>query len=64
MATLFECSTDNIGLYLKNIFESGELDKSSVTGESAAAATDGKFLEKALNNFGYNAFISFSSCLI
>ena len=27
MATLFDCSTDNIGLHLKNIFESGELDK-------------------------------------
>lgn len=26
MAQLFECSTDNIGLHLKNIFASGELD--------------------------------------
>jgi len=42
MSTLFECSTDNIGLHLKNIFESGELDKSSVTEESPATATDGK----------------------
>ena len=30
MATLFDCSTDNIGVHLKNIFESGELDKDSV----------------------------------
>ena len=25
MATLFDCSTDNVGLHLKNIYESGEL---------------------------------------
>lgn len=25
MAMLFDCSTDNIGLHLKNIFKSGEL---------------------------------------
>ena len=31
MAQLFDCSTDNIGLHLKNIFASGELDKDSVT---------------------------------
>lgn len=27
----FDCSTDNIGLHLKNIFKSGELEESSVT---------------------------------
>lgn len=31
MAMLFDCSTDNIGLHLKNIFKSGELEESSVT---------------------------------
>ena len=31
MAALFDCSSDNISLHLKNIFESGELDKDSVT---------------------------------
>jgi len=42
MAELFDCSTDNIGLHLKNIFASGELEKSSVTEESSATASDGK----------------------
>ena len=42
MAELFDCSTDNIGLHLKNIFASGELEKSSVTEESSATAADGK----------------------
>ena len=42
MAQLFDCSVDNIGLHLKNIFKSGELDERSVTEESSATASDGK----------------------
>jgi hypothetical protein len=42
MAEIFECSTDNISLHLKNIFNSGELDKNSVTEEFSATALDGK----------------------
>ena len=42
MAQLFDCSTDNIGLHLKNIFKSGELDKDSVTEKNSATAADGK----------------------
>lgn len=42
MAELFECSTDNISLHLKNIFSSGELDKDSVTEKISATAADGK----------------------
>lgn len=42
MAMLFDCSTDNIGLHLKNIFKSGELEESSVTEKNSATATDGK----------------------
>lgn len=42
MAQLFDCSTDNIGLHLKNIFKSGELEEKSVTEESSATAADGK----------------------
>ena len=42
MAQLFDCSVDNIGLHLKNIFKSGELDEKSVTEESSATAADGK----------------------
>ena len=34
MGTLFDCSTDNISLHLKNIFASGELVKESVTEKS------------------------------
>ena len=34
MGMLFDCSTDNVGLHLKNIFTSGELVKDSVTEKS------------------------------
>lgn len=42
MATLFDCSTDNIGLHLKNIFKEGELEEDSVTEEFSVTASDGK----------------------
>ena len=42
MAQLFDCSTDNIGLHLKNIFKSEELVEDSVTEKNSATAADGK----------------------
>jgi hypothetical protein len=42
MAKLFDCTTDNISLHLKNIFSSGELEQNSVTEDFSATATDGK----------------------
>ncbi len=42
MAVLFDCSSDNISLHLKNIFKSGELDENSVTEEFSVTASDGK----------------------
>lgn len=42
MAELFGCSTDNISLHLKNIFNDGELDKNSVTEKISVTANDGK----------------------
>ena len=41
MAQLFDVSTDNVGLHLKNIFADGELDEVSVTEESSVTAADG-----------------------
>ena len=40
--TAFDCSTDNIGLRLKNIFYSGELVEDSVTEKNSATAADRK----------------------
>jgi len=42
MAEVFGCTSDNISLHLKKIFESGELEKNSVTEEYSATASDGK----------------------
>lgn len=50
MAQLFDCSTDNISLHLKNIFKSGELSESSVTEESSATAADGKIYKMKFYN--------------
>ncbi|WP_291097374.1 MULTISPECIES: virulence RhuM family protein [unclassified Flavobacterium] len=42
IAQLFDCSTDNVSLHLKNIFGSGELSADSVTEDFSATANDGK----------------------
>lgn len=42
MAALFDCSTDNISLHLKNIFHDGELEENSVTEFFSVTAADGK----------------------
>lgn len=50
MATLFDCSTDNISLHLKNIFKTGELIENSVTEKSSVTAADGKnYITKIYN---------------
>ena len=42
MSKVFECTTDNISLHLKHIFEEKELDKNSVTEKCSLTADDGK----------------------
>ena len=42
MAELFDCSSDNIGLHLRNIYESKELDEISTTEESSVVQKEGK----------------------
>jgi len=42
MAELFQCSTDNISLHLKNIFKDGELEEKSVAEDFSVTASDGK----------------------
>jgi hypothetical protein len=41
MADLYECSTDNVGLHLKNIFADGELDPAATTEESSVVQKEG-----------------------
>lgn len=56
MAELFDCSTDNISLHLKNVFASEELEKKSVTEEISATASDGK--NYRMNFYNLDAIIS------
>ncbi len=42
MAQLFDCSTDNIALHLKNIFQTGELDEMATTEDSSVVQTEGE----------------------
>ena len=49
MAVLFNVSTDNIGLHIKNIFKEGELDR-SVAEDSSVTASDGKKYKTRLYN--------------
>jgi len=50
MALLFDVSTDNVGLHLKNIYAEGELEEKPVAEESSVTAADGKnYLTKLYN---------------
>jgi len=42
MATLFDCSIDNISLHLKNIFKEVEVKEDSVAEDFSTTAADGK----------------------
>ena len=42
IAELFDCSTDNVSLHFKNLFNEKELNENSVTEDSSVTGTDGK----------------------
>ena len=42
MSELFECSSDNISLHLKNIYKEEELDKSSTTENFSVVQKEGQ----------------------
>lgn len=50
MSKVFDCSTDNISLHLKNIFKDNELNEISVTEESSITASDGKKYKTKIYN--------------
>lgn len=50
MSKVFDCSTDNISLHLKNIFKDKELNENSVTEESSITASDGKKYKTKMYN--------------
>lgn len=56
MAQIFDCSTDNIGLHLKNIFKTKELKEKSVTEDFSVTASDGK--NYTVKHYNLDAIIS------
>lgn len=59
MAELFDKDTDTIGLHLKNIFESGELDELSTTEESSVVQKEGnRNIKRRLKLYNLDAIIS------
>ena len=56
MSELFDCSTDNISLHLKNIFKESELNENSVTEEYSTTASDGK--NYRIKHYNLDAIIS------
>lgn len=59
MAELFDCSTDNIGVHLKNIFTSNELDKEATTEKISVVQKEGKRdVNRASTFYNLDAIIS------
>ena len=50
MSKVFDCSTDNISLHLKNIFKDNELNEKSVVEDSSVTASDGKNYKTKIYN--------------
>ena len=50
MSKVFDCTTDNISLHLKNIFKDKELNETSVTENSSITASDGKNYKTKIYN--------------
>ena len=56
MSEVFGCTIDNIGLHLKNIFYSGELEEKTVTEDFSITASDGK--KYKVQHYNLDAIIS------
>ena len=59
MSKVFDCSTDNISLHLKNIFKDNELDENSVVEDSSVTASDGKNYKTNYNPKSEEAYTFF-----
>ena len=59
MARLFDCSTDNIGLHLKNIYASGELEEAATTEDSSVVQSEGtRKITRKVKFYNLDAIIS------
>ena len=59
MGMLFDCSTDNIGLHLKNIYDSGELEEKATTEKISVVRQEGsREVNRTLQFYNLDAVIS------
>jgi len=59
MARLFQCSTDNISLHLKNIYEEGELERLATTEDFSVVRLEGKrTVRRKMTFYNLDAVIS------
>lgn len=59
MAKLFDCTTDNISLHLKNIYAEGELDEAATAEESSVVQTEGsRQVRRSAKLYNLDAIIS------
>ena len=59
MAELFDCSTDNISLHLKNIYADGELEQSATTEKISVVRTEGtREVSRTIDHYNLDAIIA------
>jgi len=59
MATLFDCSVDNVALHLKNIFETRELDEKATSEDFSVVQKEGKReVSRDIKHYNLDAIIS------
>ena len=59
MAELFDCSTDNISLHLKNIYADGELEQTATTEKISVVRTEGtREVGRTLDHYNLDAIIA------
>ena len=59
MAQLFDVSTDNVGLHLKNIYEDGELRREATTEESSVVQIEGaREVRRLVTLYGLDAILA------
>lgn len=59
MGELFGCSSDNVGLHLKNVYEDGELSKDSTTEEISVVQQEGaRSVKRKIAFYNLDAIIS------
>ncbi|MDO9133747.1 virulence RhuM family protein [Hydrogenophaga sp.] len=59
MAQLFDVSSDNVGLHLKNLYEDGELSREATTEESSVVQTEGiREVKRTLTIYNLDAILA------